>query len=137
MILKIVARVSQNRRSYPFIAFTFSLWKCEMHVQCPENLKRTSFKHFFPHTQFDFQFSFKLGNESMFGRHGLSRRALKNSKAQQHKTMSRTLLLISIITACMVNKFDNEFLQTRVKAKITDILENFQARIVALIYKIY
>lgn len=47
------------------------------------------------------------------------------------------LLLISIITACMVNKFDNEFLQTRVKAKITDILEIFQAHIVALIYKIY
>lgn len=37
----------------------------------------------------------------------------------------------------MVNKFDNEFLQTRVKAKITDILEIFQAHIVALIYKIY
>lgn len=39
------------------------------------------------------------------------------------------LLLISIITACMVNKFDNEFLQTRVKAKITDILEIFKAHI--------
>ena len=46
-------------------------------------------------------------------------------------------LLISIITACKVNKFDNEFLQAKVKAKITDILENFQVHIVALIYKIY